>query len=68
MALKAIHEEMKERNPQNRAPRPRAGQALPGETRGALHMAQGVLGERGRIPNGPVLSLKSIFGHKYKDL
>jgi large subunit ribosomal protein L17 len=66
MALRTIHDEMKERNPQNRAPRTKAGQALPGETQGALHMAQGELGERKSLPRGPILSLRSVFGRKYK--
>jgi len=67
MALRTIHEEMKERNPQSRAPRPKAGQALPGETRSALDMARGKLGERKLIPNGPVLDLKSVFKRRYKN-
>ena len=66
MALRVIHDEMKERNLQNQAPRPKAGQALPGETLGALHMSQGELGERKPIQRGPVLSLRSVFGRKYK--
>lgn len=66
MALRTIHDEMKERNPQNRAPRPKAGQALPGETHGALHIAQGELGKRKPSPRGRILNLRSVFGRKYR--
>jgi len=66
MALRTIHDEMKERNPQNRPPRPKAGQALPGETQGALRIAQGELGQRKTLPVGRILSLRSVFGRGYK--
>ncbi|RDB29186.1 50S ribosomal protein L17 [Hypsizygus marmoreus] len=67
VAFRSIHEEMKERNPQNRAPRPKAGQALPGETRPTLSLARGALARRETTSTSPVLSMKTVFGRKYKN-
>lgn len=67
MAFRDLHEEMKERNPQNRAPRFKAGQTLPGDTRGALHLAQGDLGHQRPLPTGPVLDMKTVFGRRYRN-
>lgn len=67
VAFRAIHEEMKEKNSANTAPRRRAGQTVPGDTRPALHLAQGELGHQRPAPKGPILSMKNVFGRKYKN-
>src|ERR1700712_3328216 len=61
MAFRSIHEEMKKKNLQNRAPRVKAGQTVPGETRPALSLAHGALGHRRPPPNGPVFNMKTVF-------
>ncbi|KAF5377438.1 hypothetical protein D9615_005329 [Tricholomella constricta] len=67
MATRSLHEEKKERSPHIRPPRTKAGQILPGETRPALSLARGALGHRRPPPKGPVLSLNTVFGRKYKE-
>ncbi|KAF9460812.1 ribosomal protein L17 [Collybia nuda] len=67
VAIRTLHEEMKKRNPQSRAPASKAGQTLPGETRGALHLAQGDLGHQRPLPTSPVLDMKAVFGRKYRN-
>lgn len=43
------------------------GQAVPGETRGALDLARGALGHRKPEPEGTLLNVKSMFGLKYEN-
>ncbi|KAG6888684.1 hypothetical protein C0995_006674 [Termitomyces sp. Mi166 len=66
LATRSMHEEAKEKNAQNTAQRHRAGQILPGETRPALSLAHGALGHRRPPPEGRVLSMRLLFGRKYK--
>jgi len=67
MAVRTIHEEIKERNPRSKVPHIKAGHTLPGETRAALHLAQGELGHQRPLPKSPVLNMKTVFGRKYKN-
>lgn len=67
LVTQALHEEMKQKHPQSRVPRNKAGQIVPGETRPALSLSRGALGHRRPPPKGPVLSMKTVFGRKYKD-
>ncbi|TFK41075.1 ribosomal protein L17 [Crucibulum laeve] len=67
MAFRAIHEEMKEKNPRNSAPRRRAGQTVPGETRAGLDLSKGELGHKRPLPEGRLLTMKTVFGRKYKN-
>ncbi|KAF8622909.1 hypothetical protein AX15_006670 [Amanita polypyramis BW_CC] len=66
MAFRAIHEELKEKNPHVRPPRLRAGQTVPGDTRAALDLSQGDLGHRRPPPKGPMLNMKTVFGWKHR--
>jgi len=66
VAFRTIHEQMKQKNIQNRAPNRRAGEAAPGETRPALNLAQGALGHQRLAPNGRILTTGSIFKQKSK--
>lgn len=66
MAFRAIHEELKDKNPHVRPPRLRAGQVVPGDTRAALDLAQGDLGHRRPLPKAPMLNMKAVSGRKYK--
>ncbi|KAG5648060.1 hypothetical protein DXG03_007095 [Asterophora parasitica] len=67
LATRSLHEETKEKNTNDRPPRTKAGQILPGETRPALSLARGALGHRRPPPKGPILSMKTVFGRKYKE-
>lgn len=67
MATRSLHEDMKERNMQNRPPRTKAGQILPGETRPALNLARGTVGHHRPPPKDPVLCMNTVFGRKYKN-
>jgi len=67
MAFRAIHEELREKNPHIRPPRPRAGQAVPGDTRAALDLAQGKLGYSRPLPRTPMLNMRTMFGRKYRN-
>ena len=66
MAFRTIHEELKEKNPHVRPPRLRAGQIVPGDTRAALDLSQGDLGQRRPSPKGPTLNMKTVFSQKHK--
>ncbi|KAK2461850.1 hypothetical protein APHAL10511_006313 [Amanita phalloides] len=66
MAFRAIHKELQEKNMHARPPRVRAGQIVPGETRAALDLAQGDLEYTRPRPKGPMLTMKSVFGRKYR--
>ncbi|KAG5719777.1 50S ribosomal protein L17 [Termitomyces sp. T112] len=66
LVTRSMHEEAKEKNIQNTAQRHRAGQILPGETRSGLNLAHGALGHRRPLPKGRVLSMRLLFGRKYK--
>ncbi|KAG6842585.1 hypothetical protein C0991_000111 [Blastosporella zonata] len=65
LANRSLHETSKEKNPKAPVPRRRAGQALPGEIRPALSLAQGALGHHRPAPRR-VLDLHTVFGRKYK--
>ncbi|KAG6820108.1 hypothetical protein H0H93_005255 [Arthromyces matolae] len=65
---RSVHEGDKLKNSKSTAQRHRAGQILPGETRPALGLSQGVLGHRRPPPEGPVLSMRTLFGRKYKSI
>ncbi|KAF8640657.1 hypothetical protein AX17_000314 [Amanita inopinata Kibby_2008] len=67
MALRTIHEELKEKNSVNRPPRLKAGETVPGETRAALDLARGVLGHRRSPPKGLLLNMRTLFGQKQKN-
>lgn len=66
VAFKALHEEAKAKQPRKPPPRLHAGQLVPGEKRSALQIAQGKLGPTSSLPKGPLLTMKSVFGRKYK--
>jgi len=66
VTLRTLHQETKERDPQSRPLRTKAGQALPGETRPAVSLARGALGHPRPPPSGPVLSMRTVFGRKYR--
>lgn len=66
VAYKALHEEGKASNPRKLPPKLHAGQLVPGERRSAAQIAQGKLGPRFTSPKGPLLTLRSVFGRKYK--
>ncbi len=65
VAYKALHEETKTEKPRKLPPRLHAGQLVPGEKRSALLLAHGKLGPSS-VPEGPLLTMKSVFGRKYK--
>ncbi|KAL0951077.1 hypothetical protein HGRIS_007815 [Hohenbuehelia grisea] len=65
VAFKKLYDESnKQTSMKPRPPKPRAGQAIPGETRSALDLAQGALGHQ--RPKPKLLSMDSLFGRKYK--
>ncbi|KAG6845771.1 hypothetical protein H0H87_003825 [Tephrocybe sp. NHM501043] len=70
LANRSLHEAAKEQGAKAKTPavppRRRAGQALPGETRPALSLAQGALGHRRPPPEGRVLDMHTVFDRKYK--
>lgn len=71
MAFKSIHEEMLEKNSTTRAPRQNAGHKRPGETRPALLIAQGKLGQRSVTPNRhgrkfPVITMENALTENVK--
>ncbi|KAG6897351.1 hypothetical protein C0992_002277 [Termitomyces sp. T32_za158] len=66
MVTHSMHQEAKEKNVQSTPQRQRAGQIQPGETRPALSLAQGALGHRRPPPKERVLSMRLLFGRKYK--
>lgn len=66
VALKALHEETAAK-PTSKPPRLHAGQLMPGESRPVLKLAQGKLGSASP-PRTPLLTMKSVFGRKYKTL
>ncbi|KAG6829391.1 hypothetical protein H0H92_004659 [Tricholoma furcatifolium] len=68
LAVRSLHEEAKGRNVENTPERHRAGQVLPGETRPALSLSHGALGHQRPRPSGRVLSLRTVFGRKYKNI
>ncbi|KAF7784385.1 hypothetical protein Agabi119p4_550 [Agaricus bisporus var. burnettii] len=67
VALKSLYEETKAKVPRKPHPRLHAGQLVPGENRSVLQMARGKLGSA-ISPKGPLLTMKSVFGSKYKTL
>ena len=68
VAFRSLHDEAKERHPQNRPARTtKAGQLLPGETRPALTLARGALGHHRPQSTSHRLSVKAVFGRKYRD-
>jgi len=68
VAYKALHEEAKAEKPRKLPPRLHAGQLVPGEKRSALQLAHGKLGPTPSLAGGPLLTMKSVFGRKYKTL
>lgn len=67
VAFRALHEELKDKNPHARSPRLKAGHTVPGDTRAALNLAQGGLGQFKSFPKGPTLNMKTVFGRKHKN-
>jgi len=65
VAYKALHE-VKADTPRKLPPRLHAGQLVPGERRSARQLAQGKIGSTLSLPKGPLLTMKSVFGRKYK--
>lgn len=66
VAYKTLHEEAKIENSRKLPPRLHAGQLVPGDSRSAARIAQGKLGPVFTPSGGPLLTLKSVFGRKYK--
>jgi len=68
VAYKTLHEEVKTQKPRKLPPRLHAGQLVPGEKRSAVQLAHGKLGPTPSLPKGPLLTMKSVFGRKYKTM
>jgi len=72
VAFKTLHEERLEATKKS-TQKPlqphirRVGQTLPGQTRSALELSRGALGQPRESRDGPVLSLGTMFGRKYKN-